>query len=92
MTDSIICLFFLVDFLSGDVKFFLLICFLLLNWDLLILFSFVVRVGSFSIVFLRFPSYLGCSFPLNCKYLHLSAYFFYEFAVSLCVFRYQSSC
>lgn len=35
---------------------------------------------------------LGCSFPLNCKYLHLSAYFFYEFAVSLCVFRYQSSC
>lgn len=62
MTVSIFWLFFLVDSLSGDVMFFLLICFLLLNWDLLILFSFVVRVGSFSIVFLRFPSYLGVLF------------------------------
>lgn len=93
MTVSIFSLFFLVDSLSGDVMFFLLICFLLLNWDLLILFSFVVRVGSFSIVFLRLISFLlGCSFPLNCKYLHLSAYFFYEFAVSLCVFCCKSSC
>lgn len=51
MTVSTFCLFFLVDSLSGDVKFFLLICFLLLNWDLMMLFSFLVRVGSFSIVF-----------------------------------------